>query len=152
MSYRLLFAVLLFLVIGPAAHAGDAVAIGYNAEGVWTSVMYYSSGTPKGGTDYKDEAEARAAAVRDLKQRAGEGVAKTSIIASSDKTAQVVYARGKSPTGKDFHAVAYAATEEEAKAKAFADLKRQGAAKELKVFYHYFTHGAAEVAPKPERT
>jgi hypothetical protein len=142
MRLRLLVFVSLLLLVCAVAHAGDAVAIGYNAEGVWTSVMYYSSGTAKGGADYKDEAGAREAAVRDLKQRAGEGVVRTSILASSDRTAHVVYARGKTTVGKDLHAVSYAATETDAKAKAFADLKRQGATKELKVFYHYFTHGA----------
>ena len=58
----------------PEADAGDAVVIGYNADGIWTSVTYYCSGTPKGGADYKDEAGAREAAVADLKKRAGEGV------------------------------------------------------------------------------
>lgn len=133
---------------GAAARAGDAVAIGYNADGVWTSVMYYSSSTPKGGADYKDEAGAREAAVRDLKQRVGEGVVRTSILASSDRTAHAVYARGKTATGKDEHAVSYAASESEAKAKAFADLKQQGATKELKVIYHYFSNGADNAAAK----
>ena len=149
MTLRLLvfFSVLWSVCAG--ARAGDAVAIGYNAEGTWTSVMYYSSGTAKGGADYKDEAGAREAAVRDLKHRAGEGVARTSILASSDRTAYVAYARGKAPAGNDLHAVGYGATENEAQAKAFTDLKRQGATKELKVFYHYFTHGGDPgVAPR----
>ncbi len=38
----------------PEADAGDAVVIGYNADGIWTSVTYYCSGTPKGGADYKE--------------------------------------------------------------------------------------------------
>lgn len=124
------------------ARAGDAVAIGYNADGVWTAVMYYSSGTAKGGSDYKDEAGAREAAVRDLKQRAGEGIVRTSILASSDRTAHVAYARGKTIAGEDKHAVAYGATDDEAKAQAFADLKRNGATKKLEVIYRYFTHGS----------
>lgn len=128
--------------LSAGAFAGDAVAIGYNADGIWTAVVYYSSSTAKGGADYKDEAGARAAAVRDLKQRAGEGVVRTSILASSDRTAQVVYARGKTASGQDQHAVSYATTEGEAKTKAFADLKQHGATKELKVIYHYSTHGA----------
>src|SRR5258707_439854 len=45
--------------------AGDAVAIGYNADGVWTSVTYYSSGTPKGGNRYKPEPQACQEALRD---------------------------------------------------------------------------------------
>ncbi|MDQ6624749.1 MAG: hypothetical protein M3Y69_01220 [Verrucomicrobiota bacterium] len=149
MSSRLSVCVCLLFILCAIARAGDAVVIGYNADGVWTSVMYYSSGTPKGGADYKDEAGAREAATRDLKQRAGEGVVRTSILASSDRTAHVAYARGKTPAGKDLHAVSYAATENDAKAKAFADLRRQGATKELKVFYHYFTHGGdADAGPR----
>ena len=42
-----------------AARAGDALAIGYNKDGIWTAVTYYSSSTPKGGADYKSEADAR---------------------------------------------------------------------------------------------
>ena len=50
-----------FLIIFSCSpvRAGDAVAIGYNADGVWTSVTYFSSGTPKGGPRYKNEEEAR---------------------------------------------------------------------------------------------
>lgn len=132
------------------ARGGDAVAIGYNADGVWTAVMYYSSGTMKGGSDYKDEAGARDAAIRDLKQRAGEGIVKTSILASSDRTARVVYARGQTKAGEDKHAVAYGTTEEEARAQAFADLKRNGATKKFEVIYRYFTHGADDAkSPQP---
>lgn len=141
MKSALLFSVGCLALLPVATRAGDAVAIGYNADGVWTSVTYYSSGTGKGGADYKDEAGAREAAVRDLKQRAGEGIVRTSILASSDRTAYVAYARGKSAAGKDVHAVGYGASESDAKAKAFADLKRQGASKELKLVYHYFSHG-----------
>src|ERR1700737_5217047 len=50
--------------------AGDAVAIGYNAEGVWTAVTYYASSTPKGGgKDYKTEKEAQELALRDVRKR-----------------------------------------------------------------------------------
>ena len=125
-----------------AARGGDALAIGYNADGVWTAVTYYSSGTPKGGADYKDESHAREAALRDLKTRAGENMVRSSILASSDRTGHVSYARGKTATGKDVHAVGYGATPDEAQKKAFADLKQDGATKELKVIYRYFSHGA----------
>ncbi|MFN2476214.1 MAG: hypothetical protein ABR526_07745 [Chthoniobacterales bacterium] len=154
MKFALLFSLACFALMPVPARAGDAVAIGYNADGVWTSVIYYSSSTGKGGADYKDETGAREAAVRDLKQRAGEGVVRTSILASSDRTAYASYARGKTAAGKDVHAVGYGPTDSDAKAKAFADLKRQGAAKELKVIYHYFSHGPDDTAPadlKPPR-
>src|SRR5947208_1112370 len=78
--------------------AGDAVAIGYNDKGIWTAVMYYLSGTPKGGADYRDAAGAREAALKDLKRRAGEQQATAKIIASSDRTGHfaVASARGSS--------------------------------------------------------
>ena len=121
---------------------GDAVAIGYNADGVWTAVTYYSSGTTKGGADYKDEAGAREAAIRDLKSRAGEGIVTTKVLAASDRTGHVVYARGKTKGGEDAHAVGYGATKAEAEQKAFAELSGSGAARKQKVIYSYFSHGA----------
>ena len=126
--------------------AGDAVAIGYNADGVWTAVTYYSSGTPKGGADYKDEAGAREAAIRDLKSRAGEGIVTTKVLAASDRTGHVAYARGKTTAGEDAHAVGYGATKAEAEQKAFADLGASGATRKQKVIYHYFSHGSAPAA------
>src|SRR3954464_212524 len=137
MKLRITLSLCIFVVAAGTAWAGDAVAIGYNKDGVWTSVSYYSSGTAKGGSDYKDEAGAREEAIRDLKKRGGEDIAQTDILASSDKTAHVVYARGKTDKGEDKHAVAYGSSEDDAKDKAFADLKKNGATKELKVFYHY---------------
>lgn len=135
-----------------AVLAGDAVAIGYNADGVWTAVTYYCSGTAKGGADYKDEKGAREAAVRDLQSRAGEGVATTKIIASSDRTAHVAYARAKSKRGEDAHAVGYGASKSEAEEKAFADLTGRGATREQKVIYNYFSHGAQPAPTAPVKS
>lgn len=143
---------LAFFVCGVAAvDAGDAVAIGYNSDGVWTAVTYYSSGTVKGGSDYKDEASAREAASQDLKKEAGEGIVKVSILASSDRTAHVAYARGKTAAGKDLHAVGYGELGLEAEKQAFADLKKNGAAKELKVIYRYHSHGSEEAGRASKR-
>lgn len=139
------------LALPAAAYAGDAVAIGYNADGVWTAVTYYSSGTPKGGADYKDEAGARDAAAQDLKKRAGEGIVTTKIIGASDRTGHVAYARGKTQGGADAHAVGYGATKAEAQQRAFAELTRDGATRNQKVIYSYFSHGA-ESAPGAEGT
>lgn len=148
-TLRLLFAITLLLCLTcRIATAGDAVVIGYNVDGVWTSVMYYSSSTGKGGADYKDEAGAREAATRDLKKRAGEGVVRTEVLASSDRTAHVVYARGKTKDGKDMHAVGYGATEAEAQKKAFDDLDHRGASNKKQAIYRYFTHGA-DASTKP---
>ena len=135
----------LFLVVAAlpgTARAGDAVAVGYNAEGVWTSVTYYSSGTAKGGRDYKDEAGARAAAIDDLKRRAGEGIVRTEILASSDRTAHAAVARGRRGKGGDVHAVGYGASKEEAERNALAELGRRGGTRSQKIIYNYFSHGA----------
>lgn len=126
------------------AQAGDAVAIGYNEKGVWTAVMYYSSGTPKGGSDYKDVAGARDAALRDLKKRAGAQQVTSKIIASSDKTGNfaVASARGsKANDARDIFAVGYGKSAEEAEKDAFAQLARQKATEKKKVHYRYFSHG-----------
>ena len=134
-------------------YAGDAVAVGYNADGVWTAVTYYCSGTPKGGADFKDEAGAREAARRDLNSRAGEGIATTKIIAASDRTGHFAYARGKkivnmtmwselSKGGDDVHAVGFGRSKAEAERNAFAELRRNGATRSQKVIYNYFSHGS----------
>jgi hypothetical protein len=122
--------------------AGDAVAIGYNADGVWTAVTYYASGTAKGGADYKDEPGAREAAIRDLKARAGEDLVTTKILASSDRTGHFAYARGKTKAGADAHAVGYGANKEEAEQNAFAELRGSRANGKQKVIYRYFSHGS----------
>jgi hypothetical protein len=125
------------------AHAGDALALGYNADGVWTAVTYYCSSTPKGGSDYKNEAEAREAAARDLKRRAAEGMVKMEIISASDRSGHFAYARGKAQAGKkDFHTVGFGSSKEEAEKQALQQLTAQGAKLEQKVFFNYFSHGA----------
>ena len=137
-------AAVLFLsvaALADVARAGDAVAIGYNADGVWTSVTYYSSGTPKGGRDYKDEAAARTAAIEDLKRRAGDGIVRTEILASSDRTTYAAYARGKRAK-EDVHAVGYGSSKQEAERNAMAELSRRGGTRGQKVIYNYFSHGA----------
>jgi hypothetical protein len=139
-------------------HAGDAVAVGYNAQGIWTAVTYYCSSTPKGGADYKDEAAAREAAVRDLKTRAGEGIVRTEIIAASNRTGHFAYARGKRQLAQtawsdvvagsdDVHAVGYGRTKAEAEQKALLELRRLGGTRSPKVVYRYFSHGAQPAAP-----
>jgi hypothetical protein len=129
-------------------YAGDAVAIGYNSEGVWTMVTYYCSSTPKGGKDYKDSAQAREAALHDLRRREGENLAKTSVIAESDLTGYAAVARGETQTGKDVTVVGRGKSQEEAEKKARADLNRNGATAKQKIVYRYFSHGA-DSACKP---
>lgn len=147
----------------PHVRAGDAVAIGYNADGVWTAVTYYCSSTPKGGADYKDEAAAREAAVRDLQSRAGEGVVKTTIIASSDRTGHFAYARGERRRDQtmysdvvagrsDVHAVGFGPSKAAAAQNALAELRRQGGTGKGKVIYSYFSHGAERAPSAPAKS
>ena len=160
-SHRRRAAILCLLVFAssPAAGAGDAVAIGYNADGLWTAVTYYCSSTPKGGADYRDEAGAREAALRDLQSRAGDGMAKSAIIASSNRTGQFAYARGERRRDQtmysdvvagraDVHAVGFGATKEAAARSALAELRRLGGTGKGKIIYSYFSHGAQPL-PKP---
>ena len=122
--------------------AGDAVAIGYNADGVWTSVTYYSSGKPKGSQDYKIEQEARDEALRDLKKRGGEGLARTEILSSSDATGFVAVGRGADKSKKDQTVVGRGKTQGEANDQAISELNKLGATKNQKIVYKYFSHGA----------
>jgi len=123
-------------------HAGDAVAVGYNSEGVWTMVTYYGSSTPKGGKDYKDSTQAREAALRDLRRRGGHEMAKASVIAESDLTGFVAVARGETQSGKDITVVGRGKSQEEAEKKALAGLNAEGATAKQKIVYRYFSHGA----------
>jgi len=136
------FAVLAFTTL--IAQAGDAVAIGYNDKGIWTAVIYYCSGTPKGGSDYKDAAGAREAALQDLKKRAGEQQATSKIIASSDKTGHFAVASARASTAedaKDIFAVGYGESKEAAEKDVFDQLAKQKATEKKKVHYNYFSHG-----------
>jgi hypothetical protein len=126
--------------------AGDAVAIGYNSDGVWTAVTYYRSSTPAGGADYKNSAEAREEALRDLRARGGKNLAKASILASSDSTGYFTVARGKNKSGKDVTVVGYAKSQAEADEKALAQLSKAGATDKQEVVYRYFSYGADSAA------
>ena len=136
------------LIIGsilcPASRlvAGDAVAVGYNSEGIWTAVTYHCSSTPKGGRDYKDSAQARRAALRDLHRRAPENLAKATILAASDLTGYVAVARGRAETGTDANVVGYGKSQVEADKKAFAQLNEARATGDQKIVYRYFSYGA----------
>ena len=145
---RLLLAIGSFFIswlVAPFASlllAGDAVAIGYNADGVWTSVTYYASGKPKGGKDYKIEADAREAATRDLQKRDVVKGARIEILSSSDATGFVAVARGTDKSGKDSNVVGRGTTQKEADTKAFEQLNANGATKNQKIVYRYFSHGS----------
>jgi hypothetical protein len=121
--------------------AGDAVAIGLDGDHVWTSVTYYSSGTPKGGRDYKTEKAAREEALRDLHKRGGNETVHWDILSSSDLTGFVAVGRA-SAYGKDVNVVGRGETQAEADEKAMAELNQRGATNNQKVVYRYFSHGS----------
>jgi hypothetical protein len=137
-----LISFLIYLVLASALFGGDAVAIGYNKDGIWTAVTYYSSSTAKGGRDYKTEKEAREEALRDLRARADKNLAKASILASSDSTGFVAVGRGKTKSGEDVNVVGYGKSQAEAERKALADLSQAGATAKQEIVYRYFSYGA----------
>jgi hypothetical protein len=132
------------LVSAAAANAlaGDAVAIGYNAEGVWTAVTYYCSSTPKTAKDYKTRKEAEQSAIRDLRRRSQYRAARESILSSSDLTGFVSVTRGATNSRKDVNVVGRGKSQREADEQAFAQLKQAGATANEKIVYRYFSHGA----------
>jgi hypothetical protein len=142
-----LISVSLLLGFTVSALAGDAVAIGYNKDGTWTSVTYYCSSKPKGGKDYKTEAEARDEALRDLKKRGDQTTTRTEILSSSDSTGFVAVARGHDKSEKDANVVGRGKSQAEANESALAELNKTGATKNQKIVYRYFSYGSG-----PSRT
>jgi hypothetical protein len=132
----------LLLFFQSPAFAGDAVVIGYNADGIWTAVTYYCSATPKGGRDYKIKLQAREAARRDLRRRAPEQMVRSSVLAESDLTGYVAVARGQTESGIDVTDVGYGHSQKEADDKALAQLNKAGATAKQKIVYRYFSYGA----------
>jgi hypothetical protein len=133
----------LFLVISCPTFAGDAVVIGYNYDGVWSSVTYNRSSTPKGGAHYHDSEQACAFAVRDLWSRATDNLARTEIVGQSDRTGYVAVAQGKAiERNKDVTAVGRGKSQNEADANALKLLTGREATTEAAIVYRYFSYGA----------
>src|SRR5690349_23724007 len=106
MSLKVVILFVLCCVIVHPTFAGDAIAIGYNYDGSWTSVTYNRSSTPKGGLHYHAATKACQFAVRDLWARASEYLARTEIVGQSDRTGYVAVAQGKAvERNKDVTAV-----------------------------------------------
>jgi hypothetical protein len=122
--------------------AGDAVAIGYNSEGVWTAVTYYSSSTPKGGKDYRTEKEAGEIALADVRKRSEHEVATAKILDSSDSTGYVAVGRGQNKSGTDETVVGREKSQADADKQAMAQLNKAGATRKQKIVYRYFSYGA----------
>jgi hypothetical protein len=137
----------LFLATNSQLFSGDAVAIGYNSDGVWTSVTYYSSSQAKGSKDYKTETEARDEALRDLKKRGDQTTTRTEILSSSDSTGFVAVARGHGQSPRDTNVVGRGKSQAEADESAMAELKKSGATKNQRIVYRYFSYGVG-----PSRT
>ena len=135
--------------IAARAFAGDAVAIGYNKDGVWTGVTYYASSKPEGGKDYKTENGAREEAMRDLRKRSNYAASTVNILSSSDSTGFAAVARGKDNSGKDVNVVGRGKSQKEADEKAFEQLKTSSATKDQKIVYRYFSYGSDS---SPSRT
>jgi hypothetical protein len=142
MNQKFLISVCWVLCAVSRVLAGDAVAIGYNKDDVWTSVTYYSSSKPKGGKDYKTEAEARVEALSDLRKRGGDETTRAEILASSDSTGFVAVARGQGKSKRDVNVVGRGKSQAAADEKAMTELKKPGATKNQKIVYRYFSYGA----------
>jgi len=121
--------------------AGDAVAIGYNADGVWTAVTYFRSATPKGGKDYKTEEQAREFATRDIRRRSQYPPTTVRVFSASEKTGYVAVARGQNKSGTDIHGVGRGKSQGEADHKALELLSAAGASADEKIVYRYFSYG-----------
>jgi hypothetical protein len=134
------------LCLASPLFAGDAVAIGYNKESVWTGVTYYASSKPKGGKDYKTENGAREEAMRDLRKRSSYAASTVKILSSSDSTGFVAVARAKDKSGKDINVVGRGKSQADADEQAIAQLNQAGASTEQKIVYRYFSYGADSVA------
>jgi hypothetical protein len=138
----------LFCFIAHTALAGDAIAIGYNYEGVWTAVTYNRSSTPKGGAHYHNAIQACNFAVRDLYARAAESLVRTEIVGRSDRTGYVTVMRGKAVTkNKDVTAVGRGLSQTEADQKAFALLEANGGRTDEQIVYRYFSYGDDTAVP-----
>jgi hypothetical protein len=133
----------LFCLITHHASAGDAIAIGYKYDGVWTAVTYNRSSTPKGGPHYHDAVQACTFAVRDLHVRASDYLVRTEIVGQSDRTGYVAVARGKAiAKNKDVTAVGRGTSQAEADQKALELLNANGVTADAQIVYRYFSYGA----------
>lgn len=143
---------LLFCLLAPQAVAGDAIAMAYDADGVWTMVTYFRSSTPKNGHHYWTAAQAGAFARRDLHNRAGEDAFRTKIIGQSDTTGYVAVARGSvESANKGVTTIGRGKSQKEADANALKKLHATKALTEEKIFYRYFSYGSDELVHPPTK-
>jgi hypothetical protein len=142
----------LFCIFVHSVWAGDAVAIGYNYEGVWTAVTYNRSSTPKGGAHYHDAIQACTFALRDLRVRASDDLVRTEIIGKSDRTGYVAVAQGKAiARQKDVTAVGRGKSQLEADQNALEKLNGRDATTDEQIVYRFFSYGADSPAHRRPR-
>jgi hypothetical protein len=151
MSIKFIFTGMLCSLCVFQARAGDAVAMAYNSDGVWTALTYIRSTTPKSGAHYHDSTEAGASARQDLHRRAGTDLFRTKVIGQSDRTCYVTIARGKSPKPNTcVTVIGRGKTQPEADQDALQQLSHAAAAADEKIVYQYFSYGSdANDSPHP---
>src|SRR3981081_1184559 len=139
---RIILALLLCLIARQVS-AGDAIAMGFNYDGVWTAITYFRSSTPKNGHHYWDAAKACIFAQRDLRIRASEYLARRNIIGQSDRAGYVAVARGSvANANKDITAIGRGKSQTEADENALMKLNEREATENEKIVYRYFSYGA----------
>lgn len=133
-----------------SAPAGDAVAMSYRADGIWTAVTYVRSPAPPGGPLYHDAADAAVRAERDLRLRAKKGLARTKVINQSDSTGYVTVMRGGVPdANKGVTAVGRGQSQKKADQDALNKLSANAATAHEKIVYRYFSYGRDAAAHAP---
>jgi hypothetical protein len=145
---RIILASLLFSITRQVS-AGDAIAMGYDYDGVWTAVTYFHSSTPKGGHHYWNAAQACIFAQRDLRIRTPEDLARTRIIGQSDRTGYVAVAHGAvADKNKGVTAIGRGKSQNEADANALKQLNERKATADERVVYRYLSYGT-DAGTKP---
>src|SRR4051794_16865463 len=131
MAIKLIVIGILLGLTASGLRAGDAIAVGFTWEGVWTAVTYNRSSTPKGGPNYHESGQACIFAERDLRARAGTAPVRTEIIGQSDKTGFVAVAHGKRPNeNKGIMTVGRGQSQEEADRQALERLREKAVSEE----------------------
>jgi hypothetical protein len=147
---RIIFGTLSCLIAHQAS-AGDAVAIGYNHDGVWTAVTYNRSSTPKGSLHYHDAVQACTLALRDLHTRASDNLVRTEIVGKSNRTGYVAVAQGKAISrNKDVTVIGRGRTQTEADQEALEKLNAADATTNAQIVYRYFSYGADSTADRQQ--
>jgi hypothetical protein len=141
----------LLCLIAHQVSAGDAIAIAFDCDGVWTAVTYFRSSTPKEGHHYWNATQACGFAVRDLRIRTPENLARTKIIGQSDRTGYVAVARGGvANENKDVTTIGRGTSQKEADENALMKLNERQATENEKIVYQYFSFGADSGARPPK--